>query len=416
LHARNTIKPAKKKAYAFGSGVKERTASFTQKYRFGFNNQEQETELGEYYSFEYADNCRVLKKPLQCRASTTFYPIVNWVNRRDRVHDARLGRFLSVDPLAQKFAFATPFNFAKNKPIQFIDFLGCAEADPAKPGAQGVVQSGWGLWTFCQQYGIKGSNFIEQADALIQANRVSFPGYPADGSLEEKQEFINSNKCSIYPNQALYLPKGTKVNTYIDAVPGVQDASIAGGYYKENGLNAQLGKAPIVYGKPLYIPNTPNNLTSLSNKSSEPLGEFGFTKPEPSNAAQSGGGSESSGWGLSLYSGVPIISSPWVEKGAAFTPGPFIVTSPGIDPNKNTSHRDLIRHEVGHVATFIAMGASFQKYLSTIAIPSAINYQTGWGGEHHSFYTEKIANTYSEWLYGPFNEPTLYPSYNPKKP
>ncbi len=257
---RRTIAPTPKYAYAFGSGIKERTASFTKKYRFGFNNQEQETELGEYYGFEY------------------------------RVHDARLGRFLSVDPLAQKFAFATPFNFAKNKPIQFIDFLGCAEADPAKPGAQGVVQSGWGLWTFCQQYGIKGSNFIEQADALIQANRVSFPGYPADGSLKEKQEFINSNKCSIYPNQALYLPKGTKVNTYIDAVPGVQYASIAGGYYKENGLNAQLGKAPIVYGKQLYIPNTPNNLTSLSNKSSEPLGEFGFTKSEPSSAAQSGGG------------------------------------------------------------------------------------------------------------------------------
>ena len=62
------------------------------------------------------------------------------------------------------------------------------------------------------------------------------------------------------------------------------------------------------------------------------------------------------------------------------------------------------------------MGASFPLYISTIAIPSTNNYQTGWGGEHNSFYTEKIANSFSEWLYGPFNTLTLYLSYNPKKP
>ena len=62
------------------------------------------------------------------------------------------------------------------------------------------------------------------------------------------------------------------------------------------------------------------------------------------------------------------------------------------------------------------MFLSFPLYLSTIAIPSAINYQTGWGGDHHSFYTEKIANTFSEWIYGPFTGPNkdLYPSYNKK--
>jgi hypothetical protein len=136
-------------------------------------------------------------------------------------------------------------------------------------------------------------------------------------------------------------------------------------------------------------------------------------------AQGNGGGQSGDGWGLSFYSGVPIISSPMVQ-GAGFTPGPFVVTPPGVHPNTNKEDRDFIRHEVGHVATFVAMGASFPLYLSLIAIPSAINFHfpDQFGGPHDSFYTEKIANTFSEWMYGPFTGryKNTYPSYNtPKK-
>ena len=87
------------RAYAFGSAIKERTYSFTPKYRFGFNNQEQENELGEYYSFEY------------------------------RIHDARLGRFMSVDPLAPEYPWNSPYAFAENRVIDGIDLEG-AEFQP----------------------------------------------------------------------------------------------------------------------------------------------------------------------------------------------------------------------------------------------------------------------------------------------
>jgi RHS repeat-associated protein len=66
----------------------------TSKYRFGFNNQEQDSELGDYYAFEY------------------------------RIHDARLGRFLSVDPLARKFSFWSPYQFAGNQCISSIELEG----------------------------------------------------------------------------------------------------------------------------------------------------------------------------------------------------------------------------------------------------------------------------------------------------
>ncbi|WP_432803737.1 hypothetical protein [Chitinophaga horti] len=34
-----------------------------------------------------------------------------------RVYDARVGRFLSVDPLAESYAELTPYQFASNRPV-----------------------------------------------------------------------------------------------------------------------------------------------------------------------------------------------------------------------------------------------------------------------------------------------------------
>uniref|UniRef100_UPI0035CAD5B6 RHS repeat-associated core domain-containing protein n=1 Tax=uncultured Nostoc sp. TaxID=340711 RepID=UPI0035CAD5B6 len=41
-----------------------------------------------------------------------------------RIHDARLGRFLSVDPLTKGYPWLTPFQYASNNPIQNIDIEG----------------------------------------------------------------------------------------------------------------------------------------------------------------------------------------------------------------------------------------------------------------------------------------------------
>src|SRR5690606_30551472 len=73
--------------YSFGSAIPELSYLHangidTARYRYGFNNQEKDTELGDYYSFEY------------------------------RVHDTRLGRFLSVDPASRYFGQYSVYSFA----------------------------------------------------------------------------------------------------------------------------------------------------------------------------------------------------------------------------------------------------------------------------------------------------------------
>jgi RHS repeat-associated protein len=45
-----------------------------------------------------------------------------------RIYDPRLGRFLSVDPITNDYPWYTPYQFAGNKPIAFIDLDGLEEA------------------------------------------------------------------------------------------------------------------------------------------------------------------------------------------------------------------------------------------------------------------------------------------------
>ncbi len=97
MHPRFTITTRLlNKSTPFGSDVK--TRGFTaQKYRFGFNNMEKDDEIkgsGNSYSFKF------------------------------RIYDARLGRFLSVDPLAKSYPWNSTYAFAENDVIRAIDLEG----------------------------------------------------------------------------------------------------------------------------------------------------------------------------------------------------------------------------------------------------------------------------------------------------
>ncbi|MCK9640116.1 MAG: hypothetical protein M0R39_09430 [Prolixibacteraceae bacterium] len=87
--------------YAFGMQMPGRSFSGG-KYRYGFNGKENDNEVkGDGNQQDYGL----------------------------RIYDPRLGKFLSVDPLTKKYPWYTPFQFAGNKPIQFIDLDG-GEEDP----------------------------------------------------------------------------------------------------------------------------------------------------------------------------------------------------------------------------------------------------------------------------------------------
>jgi RHS repeat-associated protein len=81
--------------YPFGMQMPGREFSDVSAYRYGFQGQETDKEwLGGAVSYKY------------------------------RVHDARIGRFLSVDPLARDYPHNSPYAFAENKVISHFELEG----------------------------------------------------------------------------------------------------------------------------------------------------------------------------------------------------------------------------------------------------------------------------------------------------
>lgn len=56
-----------------------------------------------------------------------------------KANNPAIGRFLSVDPLTKDYPQYTPYQFAGNNPLQFIDLDGLEPAEPPSPGQEDNV-------------------------------------------------------------------------------------------------------------------------------------------------------------------------------------------------------------------------------------------------------------------------------------
>ena len=95
--------------YPCGMQMPGRSFSSSTGYRYGFNGMEKDDEVkGTGNSLDFGA----------------------------RIYDSRLGRFLSQDPLRKEFPFFSPYTFAGNSPILFIDRYGESPQNTMNPGEQ----------------------------------------------------------------------------------------------------------------------------------------------------------------------------------------------------------------------------------------------------------------------------------------
>ncbi|HPF00905.1 MAG TPA: RHS repeat-associated core domain-containing protein [Bacteroidales bacterium] len=102
--------------YPFGMIMPERNWN-SSSYRFGFNGKENDNEVkgtGNFISFEFRD------------------------------YDSRLGRFVTIDPLSAKYPWQSPYAFAANNPILYVDIMGLGPGDPptsTKSDANSIIEN-----------------------------------------------------------------------------------------------------------------------------------------------------------------------------------------------------------------------------------------------------------------------------------
>jgi RHS repeat-associated protein len=119
------------------------------RYRYGFNGKENDNEVkGEGNQQDYGF----------------------------RIYDPRVGRFLSVDPLASSYPELTLYQFAGNRPIRLIDIDGLAPGDPVKPYDYGPPRSIWREGGFfLRHHGIgKRIGSVEHNSTNISTNSARF--------------------------------------------------------------------------------------------------------------------------------------------------------------------------------------------------------------------------------------------------
>jgi RHS repeat-associated protein len=91
---------------------------------------------------------------------------LDWNNYGARHYDAATGRFTTIDPLADIFAFQSSYAYAANNPIKYIDFMGMGPV-----GADGMTNEQWMNATNPANNGSQATNGRTAATSYQQQNR-----------------------------------------------------------------------------------------------------------------------------------------------------------------------------------------------------------------------------------------------------
>lgn len=229
----------------FGMQLFGRTHSASSsKYRYGFNGKERDTEI----------------------ASTTTY------DYGFRIYNPALGKFLSVDPLSKSYPWYTPYQFAGNNPIKFIDLDGLEEADPAKAlyadkpqidmngapsgtpkNAQGFYRSHKYFWT--QMLSLHPEYFSVDNVSLINSgyspwvDEVWAKNFPGDASYMDNRlihHHVEGKNMAVGIPEKMHWDKFGELHSYLNkAGKALRGATVSGTI---NGLANVFGVASDVIG------------------------------------------------------------------------------------------------------------------------------------------------------------------------
>jgi len=136
---------------------------------------------------------------------------LNWNDYGFRFYDAAIGRWSHIDPMLEKYHFASPYSYALDNPIRFIDVLGMDIFD--ENGTKANIEYGEGKITITNADELN-SDFVS---ALINTALESNTGIETIKALDEdgeKHQVVISDKVGVWQNRSGQFGRisGLKVN------------------------------------------------------------------------------------------------------------------------------------------------------------------------------------------------------------
>ncbi len=128
---------------------------------------------------------------------------LGWYDYGARFYDAELARFHSIDPISENYYFQSPYAYAVNNPLRYIDWLGMGPGDPFKSKVEAA-----------NDFGItyNGSSIVRNIEfgSAIFKNENGTYSYTIAYIGSEQNTYINEN-----------IPEGTNREGAIHSHGGV---------------------------------------------------------------------------------------------------------------------------------------------------------------------------------------------------
>ena len=217
--------------FAFGLGLERAPGEAGQGYRYGFNGKEKDDE-GEWGEGQTAYDYGF------------------------RIYNPGIARFLSVDPLSPDYPWYTPYQFAGNNPIKFVDLDGLEPGESGEYSGQGAIApqidecgdacSGTEdyRWTW------NGSDWLASSAGVTGAELSAiFPQGKAT-SLRSLEIMINSEGSNYGLNDQ------TTISHFLSQA-GHEVGGFAKGLGVAESLNYSVSGLVKVFGKYFYAGDTP---------------------------------------------------------------------------------------------------------------------------------------------------------------
>ena len=190
--------------YPFGMEMAGRSHS-TPLYRYGFNGKENDREgwgsqLVQDYGF--------------------------------RLYNPAIGRFLSVDPLAPEYPWYTPYQFAGNMPIAFIDLDGLENIKPPPPGVvpRTTNRGGYSRSKSANSRGVSITRDANGTPRDVEGKPVALNDPKSRANAEARFAIVQAER----ENQGFQIPSGPWYISAVGTLTGEGGKPIVSADYKYN--------------------------------------------------------------------------------------------------------------------------------------------------------------------------------------